>query len=289
MTFLRYAAMAFRADARRLASSTPNGELSLWDTTHPDRPQPVGRLTQGRGKIVAAAWSPVVPELLTTTSSDGTGALWWLPDDRAPSRVAAWTVSRARPRYTGWLDGGRWVFSMTADGHTSVWDPDSGTRVGQAEVTGGHPVVAAHCRGTEVVAVTSSGWARPWHPQREPGGWIDLSAVPVSACAWSSTLLAVGTDDGRVTCVDAGFEPVWDVRVGPARPVALACSDEGRVVALSAVGAAVAVDPDGRVQWRTAPGVAPAGSLAIAGDLVAVGGGPVKPVLLTLATGVRMS
>ncbi|MEV4345181.1 hypothetical protein AB0J83_11960 [Actinoplanes sp. NPDC049596] len=284
-----YEAMAFRSDARRLAVSAPNGELIVWDTTDPVAPARAGRLRQGRG-IVAAAWNPATADILATTSSDGTAAVWWLPENgRQSSRVAHWMALPARPRHVGWVGGGRWVFSMAGRGLTSVWDVNTGARVGQADVTGGRLVVAAHHLGEEVVAVTDSGWARIWHPRRAPGEWIQVSAGPVSACAWSGTLLAVGGTDGRVACVNAAFEHVCDFRIGPRRPGALAFSDEGRLVASSADGTAIAVDLDGSVQWQAWLAADAARPIDVAGGLVAVSTTRTRPALLALADGANLN
>ncbi|MCO8274053.1 hypothetical protein M1L60_25975 [Actinoplanes sp. TRM 88003] len=276
-----YGAIAFRPDARRLTVSAPNGELTLWDTADPARPQPAGRLRLGRG-IVAAAWSPAATDMLATASADGSGALWRLRDDRPPEGVARWAALPDRPRHVGWVAGGAWVFSMTGSGRTSVWDVGSGACVGRAELTGGRPVVGAHYRGSEVVAVTDSGWARLWRPGRRPGEWVKLTDKPVSACTWSSTLLVVAGPDGQATCFDAEFRPAHRLRVARDRPRALACADDGRLVASFGDDQAVALDRDGSVRWVTS---LRARSLQIAGDLVATSGGLLRPTLLTLADG----
>jgi len=283
-----YGAIAFRPDARRLTVSAPNGELTLWDTSDPARPQPAGRLRTGRG-IVAAEWSPSATDLLATVSNDGSGALWRLRDDSAPEGVARWAALPDRPRHVGWVAGGSWVFSMTGTGRTSVWDVGSGACVGRADLTGGRPVVGAHYRGSEVVAVTDTGWARLWRPGRRPGEWVRLTDRTVSACTWSSTVLVVAGLDGQAACFDAEFRPVHTLRVARERPRALACADDGRLVASSGDNQVVAVGRDGSVQWETYPRVPGAQAIRIAGDLVARSGGRPRPTLLALATGADLT
>ncbi|XVU28178.1 WD40 repeat domain-containing protein [Actinoplanes sp. CA-054009] len=279
-----YGAMAFRPDAGRLAISAPSGELTLWDTADPTRPKAAGRLRQGRG-IVAAAWNPAVTDMLATTSSDGSGAVWWLRDDRPPELFASWAALPERPRHVGWVAGGAWVFSMTANGGTSVWDVRSGACVGRVNVSGGRRVLAAHYRGEEVVVITDSGWARLWHPRRQPGEWIRLTARPVSACTWSTSQLVLAGADGRLDCFDADFQAV-DAVPGAREPArALACSDDGRLFVSFGEDRAVAVGRDGSVRWKIPLDPAATRSVQIAGDLIAVSGRPLRPTLLALATG----
>lgn len=280
----RYAAMAFRPDARRLAISAPNGELALWDTSAPASPERAGRLRMRHG-IVAAAWNPAAATMLATTASDGTVAVWRLLDDRAPESVAAWAGPPGHPRSTGWVTEGRCLFSTTGDGRTAVWDVRSGDCIGQTEISGGQPVVAAHCRGDQVVAITRGGWARLWRPGREPSDWIRLTDAPVRACSWSSTLLVIAAENGELTCYDSDFQPVIGMRIVPERLGALACSDGGRLVASFDDGEVTAVDLDGTLRWETSVGAEPARSIAVAGDLIAVARRSARPTLLSLRNG----
>ena len=280
----RYAAMAFRSDARRLAISAPNGELALWDTTAPAYPERSGRLRMRHG-IVAAAWNPAVADMLATTTSDGTVAVWRLQDDRLPECIASWAAPTDHPRFTGWVAQGRCLFSMDGAGHTAVWDVRTGDGIGQTDISGGRPVVAAHYRGDQVVAITATGWARVWRPGREPGDWIRLTDTAVRACAWSSRLLVIAGGDGRLACFDAGFQPVVGMRIVQERLSALACSDSGRLVASFDDGDVIAVDLDGTLRWETSVGAEPARSIAVAGDLVAVAGRSARPTLLALPNG----
>ncbi|WP_030434646.1 WD40 repeat domain-containing protein [Actinoplanes subtropicus] len=284
MRDFRYAAMAFRPDARRLAISAPNGELALWDTSAPASPVRAGRLRMRHG-IVAAAWNPAAATMLATAASDGTVAVWRLPDDRRPECVAEWAGPAGRPRSTGWVAEGRCLFSTAGTGRTAVWDVRSGDCVGQAELSGGQPVVATHCRGDQVVAITGSGWARLWRPGREPGDWIRLTGTAVRACAWSSTLLVIAAENGQLACYDADFQPVVDLRIAPERLGALACSDGGRLVASFDGGDVIAVDLDGTLRWETSMGAEPARSIAVAGGLIAVAGRSARPTLLALLNG----
>jgi WD40 repeat protein len=284
----RYAAMAFRPDARRLAISAPNGELALWDTSAPAKPERAGRLRMRHG-IVAAAWNPAAATMLATTASDGTVAVWRLPDDRLPECVAEWAGPADHPRSIGWVAEGRCLFSTAGDGRTALWDVRGGDCIGQSELSGGRPVVAAHCRGDQVVAITDSGWARLWHPGRGASDWIRLTDTAVRACAWSSTLLVIAAEDGRLACYDADFQPVVGMRIVPERLCALACSDGGRLVASFDDGGVIAADLDGTLRWETSVGAEPARSIAVAGDLIAVAGRFARPALLALPNGAGLA
>jgi hypothetical protein len=280
--------MAFRPDARRLAVSAPNGELTLWDTTDPARPGRAGRLRLGRG-IVAAAWNPAVSDRLATASTDGTGAVWRVGDDRTPELLARWRALPDRPRHVGWVAGGTRVFVMTATGRTTVWEVAGGACVGQSDLSGGRPVVAAHYRRDEVVAVTGTGWARAWVPTRRPGEWVRLTGKPVSACAWSGAWLVAAGADGQAACFDAEFQPVHALRVARERPYALACPEDGRLIASCGDNWAVAVDRGGSVRWESYLAPSAARSIEVAGDLVAVSGDRPRPVILALADGAIMT
>ncbi|MDY7086155.1 MAG: hypothetical protein SYR96_13720 [Actinomycetota bacterium] len=279
-----YGVVAFRHDGRRLAMSAPNGELTLWDTTDPAYPQRAGRLRAGRG-ITAAEWNPAVPDLLATASADGTSAVWRVPPGGVPEQVAGWAALPERARHVGWVAGGSLVYSMTEHGRVTVWDVAGGYVTSRAEMSDRRPVVAAHYRAGEIVAVTDSGWARLWHPRRRPGEWVRLTDRPVGACTWSSTWLVVAGVDGQATCFDAEFQPVRTLRVARARPWAVACSDDGRLVASFGDNRVIAVDHDGAVGWETALHGPAARSVGIAGDLVALSGGQPRPVLLALLSG----
>jgi outer membrane protein assembly factor BamB len=184
---------------------------------------------------------------------------------------------------------GRCLFSMDGNGHTAVWDVRTGDRIGQMNISGGRTVVAAHCRGDDVVAITDSGWARLWRPGREPGDWIRLTEAAVRACAWSSTLLVIAAADGQLACYDADFQPVVGLRIVQERLTALACSDGGRIVASFDDGDVIAVDLDGTLRWETSVGAGPARSIAVAGDLIAVAGRSARPTLLALPNGAGLA
>jgi hypothetical protein len=278
-----HAAMAFRADAGRLAMNAPNGDLTLWDTTGPGPARRSGRLRH-RSRIVAAAWNPFAADSLATAAHDGTVMTWQLADHRPPEpggRVAG----SAGPRHVGWVAPGRWVFSVTAGGHASAWDMGDGTLLGRRDVTGGRTVVAAHRYGRSIVVVVSSGWARLWDPGREPDEWIRLTGEPVAACTWSETLLVVAGRDGHAVYFDTDLRRIGTLRMPAEQVRTLAVADDGRLVTAHAGGWLLATDPDGTVRWRTPTGHPDVTAVAVAGDVVAVGCGAARPALVTLATG----
>jgi hypothetical protein len=279
-----HAAMDFRADAGRLAMNAPNGDLTLWDTTGPGPARRSGRLRH-RSRIVAAAWNPFAADSLVTAAHDGTVMTWQLSDNRPPEPGCRWVAGDAGPRHVGWVAPGRWVFSVTADGHASAWDMDDGTILGRGNITGGRPVVDAHRYGRSIVVVVSSGWARLWDPRREPDEWIRLTGEPVAACTWSDTLLVVAGRGGHAVYFDTDMRRLGTLPIPAEHLRALAVSDDGRLVTALAGGWLAATDPDGTVRWRIATGNPDITSVAIAGDVIAVGCGTARPALLSLATG----
>ncbi|MBM2619728.1 hypothetical protein JIG36_29890 [Actinoplanes sp. LDG1-06] len=274
--------IAFRSDARRLALGALNGDLTLWDTTSPARPRRFGRLRQGRN-IVTATWNPAASDLLATASTDGLVVIWRLPADQPAERLAQWAGPARRPAHAGWAANGRHVFSVTADGYATAWEVQRGRLIGQAAVTGGHPVAGAHCRGREIVVVTRNGWARVWDPGRPPEPWIRLTDAPVSTCTWSDRFLLVAGEKGHVAFFDAGFRELRTLRVGRSGPRAIACTDD-YLAALFPGGVTIAVDMRGELMWKTDFGLRNGGSIAVAEDLIAAGDST-RPLIGLIATG----
>jgi WD40 repeat protein len=274
---------AFRSDGRRLATTGPNGDLKVWDTTDPRQPALLVRLHR-RHRVLEAAWNPTAADLLATLATDGAISVWRMVDDRPPHEMLRLLLPYGRSGAITWLPDGRHIACASTDGVISAWDLVSGTR--QTQVLGDSAVclTLACCPGGGLRAVYRDGSIR------QPG-MRTRHIQPVTAAAWSLTggLLAAGRDDGSVEVRNEKLRAVWSGEQATTGAMLLAWHEDDAVVVADQAGRSLAVvDASGRTVWRTRLATPPT-SVSVADEVVAVGGHHFAPRIVQLADGKELT
>lgn len=239
--------VAFRADGRRLATSSYDGSVLIWDVHEPADPVVLHRLKHRR-LVNASAWNPVAQSLLATASADKTVAVWSVPDDREPTLLNVLARHTDDINSVAWLPDGERLICVSEDGRATMWDALAGQLLGEV---GSH---AAHCMMVAVsvsglvatvgedgmVAVTDPGSDEPPRTRHYPSS--------IEGCAWSrdGRLLAVARDDGAVDLLTSRLDLVRTVPVSTSAARAVDWSEDGRSFVVGAYdGALHTFDVDG--------------------------------------------
>jgi WD domain, G-beta repeat len=272
----------FRADGRRLATTGPNGDLKVWDTAEPRKPQLLVRLTR-RHRVLAAAWNPTAADLIGTLATDATVSVWRVVDDRPPQELVRLALPSGRHGALTWLSDGRHIVCAGDDGLISLWDLVAGGR--DAEVLGdASPCLAVHAGPEgELRAVHQDGTIR------RPGERT-MHLQPVTAAAWSlpGGSLAVARDYGSIEVRDASLRTRWARELGTTPLLPAWHGDDAVVAADRSARTLTALDAVGRRLWQTRLAIQPA-SLAAAAGLIAVSGHNYAPEIFELERGALLS
>ncbi|MGH3326582.1 MAG: WD40 repeat domain-containing protein [Streptomycetales bacterium] len=297
----------FRADGRRLATSSYDGTVIVWDTCDPGRPRQLCRLPHRR-LVNASAWNPVHPDLLATASADKTVAVWSVAEGQAPAVRATLARHTDDINSVAWMPDGERLICVSEDGRASLWDAAGGRFL---EAIAAH---AAHCM---MVSVSAAGLVatvgedgmvavRRADAGRDPAAGPDTRAdgadapdgVPtrpvtrrygcsVEGCAWSHSgeMLAITRDDGVVDVLSPGLAEILSVPVSSsaARSVAWAPDDRSLVVG-GYDGAVHVLDLAGAPTGRFDDPRAWPRSVSTAGALAAVGSFWSTPHILELSS-----
>jgi WD40 repeat protein len=272
----------FRADGRRLATTGPNGDLKVWETSEPRQPQLLFRLSR-RHRIVAATWNPTAADLLATLATDATISVWRMVDDRPPQELLRLALPSGRGGALTWLPDGQHIAFCGDDGVICLWDLVSGTR--ETDILGDSSVSLALHAGPDgdLRAVHQDGTIR--RPGRRT-----MHIQPVTAASWSMPggLLAVARDHGSVEVRDATLRTRWARELATAPLLPAWHDDDAVLTADRAARTLTALDAAGRRLWQTRLAIVPA-SLSAAGGVVAVGGHNFAPELFELDRGALLS
>ena len=276
----------FRDDGLRLATTGPNGDLKLWDTSTPRKPTALVRLG-GRHRTIAAAWNPAATDLFATESLDASISVWRTVDDRPPWEILRLPIPNGRFGPIAWLPNGRHLACATSDGSVTVWSISLGASYTQP--TGDPSECAALTARADntLLGVHRDGTVRRVDPQAPPGASRHPKLPQVTAAAWSEggRRLAITHGDGTVEVHDDTLALHWRRELSPTGPALLAWHDTNLIIADLGLGLLLALDERGRPLWQTPLDQEPT-SLAAAGGLVAVGGRSFAPYLVDAGTGI---
>ncbi|MGH3328170.1 MAG: WD40 repeat domain-containing protein [Streptomycetales bacterium] len=292
----------FRADGRRLATSSYDGTVIVWDSGDPSRLRRLCRLPHRR-LVNASAWNPVHPDLLATASADKTVAVWSVAEGQPPAVRATLARHTDDINSVAWMPDGERLICVSEDGRASLWDATAGRFL---EAIAAH---AAHCMMVSVspdglvATVGEDGMVavRPADPDRHPAAGPDPHAgehavthrvtrrygCSVEGCAWSHSgeMLAITRDDGVVDLLSPWLEEILSVPVSSsaARSVAWATDDRSLVVG-GYDGAVHVLDLTGERTGRFDDPRAWPRSVSTAGGLAAVGSFWSTPHVLDLSS-----
>lgn len=280
------AVTTLRSDGRRLATTGPNGDLKLWDSTNPRHPALLMRLTD-RHRITAAAWNPTAADLLATLSTDGNITIWRMVDNRPPDEVLNLPLPFGRSGLLAWLPAGRHIACVGPDGSLSVWDIASGAR--QTEIFDDSGACLALSSGMDDVlrAAYEDGSVRRTVPFKESGRLRTRRIPPIMAAAWSASghRLAVCPGNGILEVRDDALHVQWSTSMPAASIPMLAWhGDSEIIVAHRAARQLVALDTDGHPRWEAQLVMEPT-SLSAANGVVAVGACNFRPQMIDIERG----
>lgn len=275
------AVTTFREDARRLATTGPNGDLKVWDTTDPRKPGLLVRIRR-RHRIVATAWNPVATDLLATLATDGSISILGLADGRTPRELVVLHLPYGKSGALAWLSDGRHLACASSDGVICVWNVAAGSRYTQV-VGDRSPCLSMYAEPDNVLrAVYRDGSIRRISPLMQRTSTRTQHLDPIVAAAWSATgtLMVAARGDGSVEVLDEALRVWWRREMTGAGSSVFAWHGDSLIVVADREARTLsAVDATGRAIWRTETSPAPT-SLSIAAGVVAVGGCSFAPRLI---------
>jgi WD40 repeat protein len=206
--------VAFRADGRRLATSSYDGSVLIWDVHEPANPVVLNRLRHRR-LVNASAWNPAVHTLLATASADKTVAVWSIPDGREPVLLNVLARHTDDINSVAWLPDGERLICVSEDGRATMWDALAGELLGEVGSHAAHCMMVAVSVAGLVATVGEDGMVAVTDPD---SGELPLTRhyeSSIEGCAWSrdGRLLAVARDDGAVDLLTSRLDSVRTVQV----------------------------------------------------------------------------
>ncbi|MGI3224314.1 WD40 repeat domain-containing protein [Streptomyces sp. GTA36] len=220
-------------DGKRLASSSYDGTVLVWDTTEATRPVRLARLRHRR-LVNASAWNPAEATLLATASADKTVAIWRIPDGGRAGLVNVLARHTDDINSVAWMPDGQRLVCASEDGRATMWEALRGVFLGDVTSHAAHcMMVSVSCDGL-VATVGEDGMVAVCEPGRPAGSAVRRYASSVEGCAWSHSgkILAVARDDGVVDLLSPQLDRMLtvDVSDSAARTVAWADDDSSFVV-----------------------------------------------------------
>jgi toxoflavin biosynthesis protein ToxC len=266
--------VAFRGDGARLATSSYDGSVIVWDTTVPKIPRQLARLPHRR-LVNAAAWHPSQPGLIATASADKTVMIWHVGPDGDAGMANGLARHTDDINSVAWLPDGQRLACVSEDGTASLWEALTGRFLGMPVAHGAHCMMVAASASGLVATVGEDGKVTVFSPDGVSATRERVYKSSVEGCAWShrGDRLALARDDGTVDVLDPDLRTEVSVPVtsSAARSVAWSPDDttivtggyDGAVHFLDADGGILGSSADDRMWPRsvsTAPGMVAVGS-----------------------------
>ncbi|MCE6995206.1 WD40 repeat domain-containing protein [Saccharothrix sp. S26] len=277
--------IAFRADGRRLASSSYDGTVLVWDVEDRRRPTPVARLHHRR-LVNASAWNPRDPEVLATASADKTVAVWRIGADGAVAAISTLARHTDDINSVGWLPDGERLICVSEDGRATMWDGLTGRFLASVASHAAHCMMVSVNNKGLVATVGEDGMVAVFSPDDDTRRATKLYESSVEGCEWSpdGDTLAIARDDGRVDLLTAALDVVVSAEVSGSAVRSVAWIDEEVFVAGAYDGALHFIDRSGAVIGRHSDDRAWPRSVGAARGVVAVGSFWSTPHLLDART-----
>lgn len=192
-------AVAWSPDGQRIASTSDDGTVQVWDTTTGCN---VLTYTGHQGMVASVAWSPNA-ERIASAGQDSVVQVW---DATTSKNIFSYRGHASSVTAVAWSPDGRQIASASQDGTIQVWDMSSKKRYeGHA---GPVMAVAWSPDGAHFASGSLDGTVRIWNVVT--GNQIRLyhHAEPVNSLMWSPEghRIASAGDDKKVQ--------VWSVSTG---------------------------------------------------------------------------
>ncbi|WP_025272524.1 WD40 repeat domain-containing protein [Haloglycomyces albus] len=285
--------VALARSGTKLASSSYDGSVAVWDTSEPEKPVLAGFLRHRR-LVNSSAWNPVDPDVLATASADKTIGIWHVGEAGMfrPRLTAVLARHTDDINAAAWMPDGKRLACVSEDGRATLWDTTTGELLGEI---GSH---TAHCMAVSISAhgtvatVGEDGLVSVVDPDSDRPAATRSYDSSIEGCAWSHSgqFLALTCDDGKVEILDADLHTTssFAISTSAARSAAWTEDDthlvvgtyDGTVRVVSADGAEIRTFEDERLWPR---------SVDVSGEVIAVGAFSNRPFLFDLATGRTLS
>lgn len=232
----------FSADGTRLATSSYDGSVIIWDSTEPRMIRLVARLRHRR-LVNGSAWHPLRPDLLATASADKTVLVWRIGLSGDTELVCGLARHTDDINSVAWLPDGERLVCVSEDGVASMWNGITGRFLGVPVSHTAHCMMVATSGTGMVATVGEDGKVAVLNPDVDAAVRQRHYKSSIEGCAWShdGDLLALARDDGTVEILHQDLSTVISVPVS---------SSAARSVTWSADDAALAVGAyDGTVHF----------------------------------------
>jgi len=268
-----------RTDGRRLATSSYDGSVIVWDIADPSAPRQVGLL--GHRRLVnAAAWNPGAPDLIATASADKTVVVWRVDGEGEPGIVSTLSRHTDDVNAVAWLPDGRRLVCVSEDGRATLWDGVDGRFLGAVSAHAAHCMAVAVSPAGLIATAGEDGLVtvQPAEPGPDAGSRFSYDCS-VEGVAWSSSgrFLAIARDDGRLDIRTPSLELIRSIVVSTSAVRSVAWADQDATLVAGAYDGRVHVvtgwtDPDQQPRlWAWDNPRAWPRSVAVSGTVVAVG------------------
>ena len=283
--------VAIRADAKRIATSSYDGTVLIWDISDPSRPEPIAHLRHRR-LVNASAWNPSAPSMLATASADKTVSVWDVPDRGPAALINVLARHTDDINSVDWMPGGERLICVSEDGRATMWEARTGRFLGEVGSHQAHCMMVSVSRDGLVATVGEDGLVAVTGPDTAGQPVNRNYECSVEACAWSGAgdMLAVARDDGMVDLLTARLDHLRTVQVSRSAARCVAWSEDdtrfvvgaydGSLHCFSAAGERIGRADDPRFWPR---------SVAAAGGVLAAGSFWGGPHILELDTGRPLS
>jgi toxoflavin biosynthesis protein ToxC len=268
-----------RPDGRRLATSSYDGSVIVWDLAGPSAPRQVGILRHRR-LVNAAAWNPVTHDLIATASADKTVVVWRVESGAEPGIVSMLSRHTDDVNAVAWLPDGRRLVCVSEDGRATLWEGVEGRFLGAVSAHAAHCMAVAVSPAGLIATAGEDGLVtvQPAEPGSDAGSRFSYHCS-VEGCAWSPSgqFLAIARDDGRLDVRTPSLELARSIVVSTSAVRSVGWADDEATLVAGAYDGRVHVitgwnDPDREPRmWAWHNPRAWPRSVAVSGTVVAVG------------------
>lgn len=276
--------VGFSADGTRLATSSYDGSVIIWDSARPRAISQIARLRHRR-LVNGSAWHPRQPDLLATASADKTVLVWRIGEAGDAEVITGLARHTDDMNSVAWLPDGERLVCVSEDGAASMWNGLTGKFLGAPVSHAGHCMMVATSKTGLVATVGEDGKVAVLDPDSGAGVRQRHYKSSIEGCAWShgGDLLALVRDDGSIEILNADLSTRISLPVSSsaARSVAWSCDDA--VVAVGAYDGTVhLLGADGTARGRVRDDRMWPRSVAAAPGAIAVGSFWSRPHLFDL-------
>jgi WD40 repeat protein len=276
-----------RGDGTRLATSSYDGTVAIWDVTDRRAPVELCRL-EHRRLVNSASWNPYNLNLIATASADKSVAVWHISDTGHVDLISQSIRHTDDINSVAWLPDGERFICVSEDGRATMWDGISGRFLATVAAHAAHCMAVATSRAGTVATVGEDGLVAVFSPDGGAGAYQRRYESSVEGCAWShdGSRLAIARDDGVVDILSTDLTVLSSLPLSSSAARAVAWSGDGNTLVVGSYDGGVhLVDlTDGAVRVVRDERMWPR-SLCLVGDTIAVGSFWSMPHLLNLRTG----